>query len=223
LGFASFVGEGPLCCLVGPPAGGPPDSPERVERPPRFAHRQETLLLGAAAVRSDLVHDLPAQDHAVVLMTLASSIEDCFAVAIDLEAYPEWVESISKVAVEERDDEGRPVRARFEASGVGRRSSYVLAYDLSEAPRRLSWTMVEGDLTRRLEGAYTFEPAMDDEGTDVTYELIVDLAITLPGYVRRRAEDKILEAALRRFGDRVLTTSGNDRIPPIREPRLHRW
>lgn len=157
-------------------------------------------------------------------MTVPASIEDCFAVAIDLEAYPEWVDSISAVTVEERDHHGRPIRARFEASGLGRQSSYALAYDLSEAPRRLTWTMVAGDLTRRLEGAYTFDAAVDDDdGTDVTYELMVDLAVPLPGYVRRRVEDKILEAALRRFGDRVLAASGSDLTTPLREPRLHRW
>lgn len=154
------------------------------------------------------MHDLPANEHTVVLTTVAASINTCFDVGIDLEAYPEWAAGISAVQVEERDELGRPIRARFEASGIGRRSSYVLAYDLSQAPNRLAWTMVEGDLTTRLEGAYMFEPApastIDAEATDVTYELIIDLAVPLPGYVKRRAEDKIIEAALQRFADRVL-------------------
>lgn len=156
------------------------------------------------------MHDLPANEHTVVLTTVQASIEACFAVGIDLEAYPEWVQGLAAVEVEERDDDGRPRRARFEASGIGRRSEYVLEYDLSGAPNRLAWTMVEGDLTSRLEGAYLFEPsptaAADEEATDVTYELIVDLAVPLPGYVKRRAEDKIVEAALQRFSDRVIAT-----------------
>ena len=157
------------------------------------------------------MHDVPANEHTVVLTTVAASIEACFEVCIDLEAYPEWVDGISAVEVQERDEHGRPLRARFEASGIGRRTSYVLAYDLSGSPGRVAWSMVEGDLTSRLEGAYIFEPAstsMDDEiMTDVTYELIIDLAVPLPGFVKRRAEDKIIEAALQRFADRVLATS----------------
>ena len=90
---------------------------------------------------------------------------------------------------------------------MGRQTSYVLAYDLSRAPERLAWTLVEGDLTSRLEGAYLFEPAPSstdaEPSTDVTYELIVDLKLPLPGYVKRRAEDKIVESALQRFKDRV--------------------
>lgn len=153
------------------------------------------------------MHDLPANEHTVVLTTVAAPVEACFAVGLDLEAYPEWVKGISSVEVQERDEQGRPLRARFEATGIGRQTSYVLAYDLSGAPERLAWTLVEGDLTSRLEGAYLFEPTPSsteaEPSTDVTYELIVDLKLPLPGYVKRRAEDKIVESALQRFKDRV--------------------
>ncbi len=156
------------------------------------------------------MHDVPANEHTVVLTTVAAPIEACFRVGIDLEAYPEWVDEIDAVEVLDRDEQGRPVRARFEAAGIGRRSVYVLAYDLSGAPGRLAWRMVEGDLTSRLEGAYLFEPSPtatpDRVETDVTYELIVDLAVPLPGYVKRRAEDKIVDAALQRFADRVIAS-----------------
>jgi uncharacterized membrane protein len=154
------------------------------------------------------VHDLPAIEHTVVLTTIPAPIETCFDVGIDLEAYPDWVKGIASVEVQERDALGRPVRARFEATAMGRHTSYVLSYDLTDAPHRLAWSLVEGDLTTRLEGAYLFEPASPvNEGevsTDVTYELIVDLVVPLPGYVKRRAEDKIVESALQRFKDRVL-------------------
>ena len=153
------------------------------------------------------MHDVPENAHTVLLTTVAASIEECFAVAIDLEAYPEWVKGITAVTVTEYDDQQRPLRARFEATAVGRRSSYELAYDLSKAPNQLSWSLVDGDLTRRLEGAYIFEPsttAAGPEATDVTWELLVDLSVPLPGFVQRRAEDKIVEAAMQRFTDRVV-------------------
>jgi uncharacterized membrane protein len=153
------------------------------------------------------VHEVPANAYTVVLTTVAAPVETCFEVAIDLESYPDWVKGITEVEVEERDELGRPIRARFVATAVGRESAYSLAYDLSASPSRLSWTMVEGDLTSRLEGTYLFEPSPtatgDDVATDVTYELSVDLAVPLPGYVKRRVEDKILEAALQRFKERV--------------------
>jgi ribosome-associated toxin RatA of RatAB toxin-antitoxin module len=153
------------------------------------------------------VHEVPASANTIVLTTVEASVEACFAVAIDLDAYPEWVKGITSVEVQERDAKGRAKRARFEATAMGRRSVYTLSYDLSRAPDALSWVLVEGDLTTRLEGTYLFEPnptAADGElATDVTYDLSVDLAVPLPGYVKRRVEDKIVEAALERFKVRV--------------------
>ncbi|MCP3987756.1 MAG: cyclase [Actinomycetia bacterium] len=153
------------------------------------------------------MHEIPAKAHTVVLTTVAAPVGACFEVAIDLDTYPEWVKGITSVEVQERDDQGRPLRARFEATAVGRTSAYTLSYDLDREPTSLSWSMVEGDLTSRLEGTYLFEPsptvAEGEIATDVTYELLVDLAVPLPGYVKRRVEDKIVEAALERFKNRV--------------------
>lgn len=159
------------------------------------------------AIPSEPVYDSPINEHAVVTTTVAASVDKCFSVGIDLEAYPEWADGITGVTIEQRDELGRPVRARFEASALGRNASYVLAYDLEGAPGRLGWSLVDGDLARRLEGSYVFSPAESDESepemTDVTYELLVDLAVPLPGFVKRRAEDKIVSAALERFSKRV--------------------
>jgi len=165
-----------------------------------------------------MVHELPADDHAVVMMTVPASIEDCFNVAVDVESYPEWLKGIDAVEVQKTDDVGRALRARFVAGGLGRSTEYVLAYDLDEAPNRFGWTMVEGDLTSRLEGAYRFE-GNPEGGTDVTYELIVEMSVPLPGFVKRRAEDKILEAAMRGLADRILAGTGNELI---QAPKLHR-
>lgn len=153
------------------------------------------------------MRDIPANEHAVETTTVPASVEDCFKVGLDLESYPEWAEGIALVEVIERDADDRPLKARFEVAGLGRETSYVLAYDLSGAPGRMSWALVEGDLIRRLEGTYLFEPEGTGE-THVTYELYVDLVVPLPGFVKRRAEDKILAAALQRFKTRVLAVAG---------------
>ncbi len=143
-------------------------------------------------------------EHALVTTEVAASPEVCFAIAIDLDAYPQWADGIASVIPLEIDEEGRVVRARFEAEAIGRRTRYVLEYDHSEAPHRLSWAQTEGDLTRRLDGAYLFEPSAHQAGhTTVTYELSIDLAVPLPGFVKRRAEAKIMAAALRAFRRRA--------------------
>jgi hypothetical protein len=82
------------------------------------------------------------------------------------------------------------VKVEYRASALGRSTHYTLAYDYSQAPERLSWSLVEGDIMRTIDGAYTFEP--HGAGTDVTYSLQVELIVPLPGFVKRRAEVRIL-------------------------------
>ena len=116
--------------------------------------------------------------------------EKCFAIASDFENYPQWASDIKEVTVLERDANGRALKVEYRASALGRSTHYTLTYDYSEAPQRLSWSLVEGDIMRAIKGAYTFEAVV--EGTRATYEMAVELVIPLPGFVKRRAEVRIL-------------------------------
>jgi len=122
--------------------------------------------------------------------------ERCWEVAVDFERYPQWARDIKAVTVESRDAEGRGLEVRFRAAAMGRSTSYTLRYDYSDAPRVLSWVLARGDITRKLDGEYIFDP-LDDGGTEVTYHLTAELIVPLPGFVKRRAETKIIHTALR--------------------------
>jgi hypothetical protein len=135
-------------------------------------------------------------------MVIRGTPEHCYAVLTDFEAYPEWAADIKAVSVDERDEAGRPTRVTFRAAAFGRSTSYTLLYDYSEAPHALSWIQVDGDLTRRLDGAYLLDAA-GDEATDIRYALTVDLKVPLPGFVKRRAEGRITGTALRELKARV--------------------
>lgn len=135
---------------------------------------------------------------------VAASAARCFEVAADIESYPEWAHGITAIEMVERDHDGRVTAATFVAEAIGRRTRYTLVYDYSDAPHALRWSQRSGDLTTQVDGAYTFTPTpTDPEGTDVTYELSIGLAVPLPGFVKRRAEAKIVAAALGRFRERV--------------------
>lgn len=122
---------------------------------------------------------------------IAASPERCFAVATDFEKYPEWARDVKEATVLERDAQGRATKVEFRASAFGRSTHYTLAYDYTEAPRRLSWTLVAGDIMRSIRGAYMFETVPD--GTRVTYDLAIELVVPIPGFVKRRAEVRILD------------------------------
>jgi uncharacterized membrane protein len=118
-----------------------------------------------------------------------------WAVTTDFESYPTWAADVKDVKVVERDDEGRGSVVEYRVAAMGRSVTYSLQYDYSAAPAALSWALLKGDLMKRLDGTYRFDEA--DGGTRVTYELSVDLALPLPGIVKRRAEGRIVGAALK--------------------------
>lgn len=126
----------------------------------------------------------------------------CFDVAVDFESYPEWARDVKSATVLETDSEGRGTRVEFRAAALGKSIRYVLAYDYSEAPEAFSWKLVEGEMVRRLDGSYRFEPD-DTTATRVHYELAVDLAMPLPGLVKRRAAGLIMGNALKELKKQV--------------------
>lgn len=130
--------------------------------------------------------------------------ERCYAIALDFERYPEWVSEIKEARVLRRDDDGRGGEVEYRAAAMGRSTSYVLRYNYGSNPLRLSWRLMSGDVMRRLDGEYEFAPVDGDpDATEVTYYLSVELQVPLPGFVRRRAEAKILHSALDELRERA--------------------
>lgn len=134
-------------------------------------------------------------DQATQHMHIDAPLERIWAVLTDFESYPTWARDLKEATVLQRDDEGRAALVRFRAAAMGRSTTYTLAYDWSDTPHRLPWKLVSGDIQKVLDGAYEFRQTGD--GTHVTYHLRVDLAIPLPGFVKRRAEARIISTALR--------------------------
>lgn len=126
-----------------------------------------------------------------------ADLEDCHALVSDIERYETWVSDLREVAIENRDNEGRVTEATFRVAAMGRSATYSLAYDHSEAPSAIRWELVTGDILKRLDGSYRFESVPDEPNqTEVVYELALELAVPLPGFVKRRAEGRIAHAAL---------------------------
>ncbi|MCU1453142.1 MAG: hypothetical protein JWN46_1288 [Acidimicrobiales bacterium] len=132
--------------------------------------------------------------------TIAATPEEIREVLLDFARYPEWARDLKAVEVLETDDEGRGREVQFRAAGMGRSTSYTLLYDHSD-PFKLSWQLVRGDITRKLDGHYAFVPV--DGGTDVTYQLEAELILPLPGFVKRRTQTRIMHTALKELKARV--------------------
>lgn len=133
----------------------------------------------------------PMAESASEFTTINASLEEIWTVVTDIERYPDWAHDIKQAVVIERDESGRPAEVEFVAAALGRSTHYTLAYDYSDAPLRLSWKMVKGDIQREITGGYEFGQRSDG-ATDVRYDVIVELVVPLPGFVKRRAEVRIL-------------------------------
>jgi ribosome-associated toxin RatA of RatAB toxin-antitoxin module len=136
-------------------------------------------------------------DQATQRAIVHATPEECFAVAADFERYPEWASDVKQATVLSRDTDGRGSEVEYRAAALGRSTTYVLRYNYGSNPLRLSWRLMSGDIMHRLDGEYEFAPAADDPGsTEVTYYLSIDLAVPLPGFVKRRGEARIMHTAL---------------------------
>jgi ribosome-associated toxin RatA of RatAB toxin-antitoxin module len=144
---------------------------------------------------------MPVEEQVGERMIIRATPEQCFEILTDFERYPEWSADIKSVQVVEKDEQGRGTKVAFRAAAFGRSTSLVLAYDYANAPDVLSWSQLKGDLTRRYDGRYSFEPA--GEETEVTYQLTVELKVPLPGFVKRRAEGRVMTGALRELKARA--------------------
>jgi uncharacterized membrane protein len=130
-------------------------------------------------------------ETATEMITIDAPPEAVWEIAVDLVRYPEWARDIKAVTIRRTDDQGRPAEVEFRTSALGRSTHYTLVYDYSDAPHQLGWTMLRGDIQRSIDGAFVFEPT-DDGRTEVRYDLAIDLVVPLPGFVKRRAEVRIL-------------------------------
>jgi uncharacterized membrane protein len=126
----------------------------------------------------------------------------CWDVAVDFESYPEWVRDVKEVHTLERNPDGLGTRVEYRAAALGKSVRYILEYDYSDEPNSFSWKFVEGDMLRRLDGSYRFEPD-GPSSTRVHYELAVDLAVPLPGLLKRRAAGLIMGSALKELKKQV--------------------
>lgn len=139
-------------------------------------------------------------DRVTETTTIAATPEVVRQVLLDFPRYPEWARDLKAVAIEERDDQGRATLVRFRAAGMGRSTSYTLRYDHQD-PARVAWVLIKGDLTNKLDGHYALTPV--DAGTEVAYELEVELKVPLPGFVKRRTQGRIMHTALGELKARV--------------------
>lgn len=121
-----------------------------------------------------------------------STVMDVIA---DIGAYPDWVAEYREAEVLEADEAGYPKSARLVLDAAVLKDTMVLAYEWPADRNSVTWSLVSSTLLRSLDGAYRLAPK--GSGTDVTYELSVDLIIPMIGLLKRKAERRLTDTALK--------------------------
>ena len=122
-------------------------------------------------------------------------------VIADIGSYPEWVKEYKETEVLEADGAGLPKTARLVLDAAVLKDTMVLSYVWPSDRKSVTWSLVSSSLLKALDGEYRLAPK--GSGTDVTYELSVDLVIPMIGLLKRKAERRLTDTALKDLKKRV--------------------
>jgi ribosome-associated toxin RatA of RatAB toxin-antitoxin module len=139
-------------------------------------------------------------EHTRSSTTIDATPEQIMAVIADFAAYPAWTGEVKEIEVlGESDGRAEQVRLLLDAGAI--KDEHVLAYTW-DGDHQVSWTLVKSQMLKSLDGSYTLVPARSG-GTEVIYQLAVDVKIPMLGMIKRKAEKVIIDRALAGLKKRV--------------------
>jgi len=128
-------------------------------------------------------------------ITIDAPIADVQKALFELDKYPEWSSQIKSAEALAHDDQGRITKIKMSIDAGMMKDRPTLDYDWSNAPAKLSFSLDDADLLTGMDGAYSFN-SIDEDTTEVTYELAVSLSMPVPAMMRQKAEKATIDAAL---------------------------
>jgi hypothetical protein len=128
-------------------------------------------------------------------ITIDAPIADVQKALFELDRYPEWSSQIKSAEAIARDDQGRITKIKMSIDAGMMKDRPTMDYDWSNAPAKLSFSLVDADLLTGMDGVYSIK-SIDEDTTEVTYELAVSLSMPVPAMMRQKAEKATIDAAL---------------------------
>ena len=114
-----------------------------------------------------------------------------YAVVVDFAAYPRLFPEIKAARV--LSTEGKRVRAEFRGNIV-LPFRYVLDLDCDADGLTVDWRYVEGEVVKNSEGVWRF--TTEGDGTRVEYNVAMEIAAPLPGFLLRKITDGLVALSL---------------------------
>ena len=133
-------------------------------------------------------------------VVIEASSEEILDVIADVEDTPTWSPQYQKSQVLEAYDNGRPKRVKMKIKTAGVSDVQVVEYTWSGDV--VSWTLISAGQLKAQDASYTLTP--DGDKTKVRFDISIDLAIPLPGFVLKRAMKGGVETATEGLRKQVL-------------------
>ena len=129
------------------------------------------------------------------VVTIEAPIDQVQKTLFELDKYPVWSTQIKSSEALDRDDQGRVTKVKMSIDAGMMKDRLTLDYDWSQAPSKLSFSLEDADLLTGMDGIYTIA-SIDEDTTEVTYELEVSLSMPIPAMMRQKAEKATIDSAL---------------------------
>ena len=126
-------------------------------------------------------------------MEIDAPVEDCYAIAADVENAAVWQGSLREVEVLERDAEGRAALVETESDAKVKTVKTILRFTYEE-PNHIRWVQEKGDM-KSLVGSWHLED-LGGGRTRATYALDSDPGRMLGMLLRGPAESKVRDFLL---------------------------
>jgi ribosome-associated toxin RatA of RatAB toxin-antitoxin module len=127
--------------------------------------------------------------------TIQATPGQVMEVIVDFDSYPAWAD-VKTAEVNEKDSTGRATEVAMAVSQMGFDAAYTLQYTYAAENAGLSWTTKEASgAVKDIQGEYALEADGDDK-TKVTYRVMLEPNVKLPGFIKRQIEKMIINNAL---------------------------
>jgi ribosome-associated toxin RatA of RatAB toxin-antitoxin module len=140
-------------------------------------------------------------------VVIEATPKEILGVIADVETSPDWTPQQQSVEILERGEDGKPRRVKMKVKTAGISDEQIVEYTWTDDSA--SWTLVSAGQLKSQDAKYTLTPEGDQ--TKVKFELTIDPAVPLPGFILKRAIKGAMETATDGLRKQVLNVKKGDK------------
>ena len=172
-----------------------------------------TALMAGVADEERLCRQVDAEEWAVVERVsrdgvkggracsyVAAPPKHVYAVLIDYESYPAWMDKMGATTVQWSSDVTAEVGYRLELRWGEFNYTMLRTH---EPPEHIRWVMTEGDFAQ-VDGYYRLQPAADGQHTLLFLEQYMDAGRYVPGFIERYIQQRASRQLLQDIRDETM-------------------